>query len=209
MTRSPTNTREKLIETAKDLIWQNSYGHVSVDDICKAAQVHKGSFYHYFPSKIDLTLAVLDSYYTYSKPFFDEIFNADMPPKERFGRLAKFGYEKQKEAKEKYGRVCGCPFMALGSEMGGYEQAISDKINTVVKENQKYYSGAIEDMIALGELPKDTDVKAKASQIHAYVVGHIMLARVQNSLEPLRDNLVEGIFDILGVSEKQKHKEYA
>lgn len=56
MGRAPTNTKTKLIETATDLIWRDSYGSVSVDDICAQTGVKKGSFYHYFPSKAHLAL---------------------------------------------------------------------------------------------------------------------------------------------------------
>ena len=62
MARPDNGTRQKLIETAKNLIWTSSYGAVSVDDICRTANVKKGSFYHYFPSKQDLALAAMEEY---------------------------------------------------------------------------------------------------------------------------------------------------
>ncbi len=44
--------KEKLLQVAFDLIWQQSYGSVSVDDICERAKVKKGSFYHFFPLQV-------------------------------------------------------------------------------------------------------------------------------------------------------------
>lgn len=44
MGRSPTKTKTRLLETANELIWKSSYGSVSVDDICTASGVNKGSF---------------------------------------------------------------------------------------------------------------------------------------------------------------------
>jgi Bacterial regulatory proteins, tetR family len=49
-----TDKRQALIDAAFELIWTNSYGAVSVDDICRAAGARKGSFYHFFRSKVDL-----------------------------------------------------------------------------------------------------------------------------------------------------------
>ena len=60
MGRSPTNTKEKILQSANDLIWQSSYGAVSVDDICATAGVKKGSFYYYFSSKAELAITVMD-----------------------------------------------------------------------------------------------------------------------------------------------------
>src|SRR5271170_7885350 len=49
-------TKDKLLQVGFDLIWDSSYGSVSVDDICKRAGINKGSFYHFFPSKADLVV---------------------------------------------------------------------------------------------------------------------------------------------------------
>lgn len=202
MGRSSTNTKEKLLEAAIDLIWRNSYGAVSVDEICKVAGVQKGSFYHFFPSKLDLTLAALDNFYENSKPFFDKIFHESVPPKERFIKFCELGYQRQKEMKGLYGSVCGCPFMSFGSEMATQEQSVRDKITAAFKKNEAYCQTAIEDMIALGQLPKNIDSKQKASQIYAYLMGCLMMARIQNSLDPL-ENLQAGIFNILTLDIKQ------
>ena len=52
-----SDAKEKLLRVAFDLIWEQSYGAVSVDDICERANVKKGSFYYFFPSKSDLAVA--------------------------------------------------------------------------------------------------------------------------------------------------------
>jgi len=52
-----SDARQRLLDATIDLIWQNSYGAVTVDDICERAGVKKGSFYYFFPSKTDLVVA--------------------------------------------------------------------------------------------------------------------------------------------------------
>ena len=49
-----SDARERLIATAIELIRARSYESVGVDALCNHAQVKKGSFYHFFPSKQDL-----------------------------------------------------------------------------------------------------------------------------------------------------------
>ncbi len=200
MGRAPTKTKQNLINTAIDLIWMNSYGSVSVDDICMAAQVNKGSFYHYFPSKLELTVAALDDFYNQSKPLFDEVFNPQTPPQQRFIDLCDLIYEHQKETKEKYGRVCGCPFLSLGSELASKQDIIQSKILEISSIQVQYYKKTIIDMIANNHLSKDIVIDKKASQIYAFIMGHIMMGRIQDDLEPLKNNLKTGIFNILEVS---------
>jgi TetR/AcrR family transcriptional repressor of nem operon len=55
-----SDARERLIETTLDLVRRDGYGAVTVDAICEAVGVKKGSFYHFFPSKDALVIAALD-----------------------------------------------------------------------------------------------------------------------------------------------------
>lgn len=196
-------TKERLIETAVNLIWISSYGSVSVDDICKAADVKKGSFYHYFPSKIDLAIAAMDSAFEEFKPVLDEIFSPATPPIKRFQKYISMGYEHQQEIKDKHGMVCGCPMASLASEMAPQDQSIQEKTDEIIGYKTKYYESAIRDMVGEGVLAKDIDVKAKAKNIHSFIMGQFLMARIQNSLEPLRLETVEdGLFSIIGVDSK-------
>ncbi len=55
-------TREKLLETAQHLMLAKGYTATSVEEICEASKLTKGSFFHYFAGKEDLGKAVLDRY---------------------------------------------------------------------------------------------------------------------------------------------------
>ena len=194
------NTRERLIETAINLIWVSSYGSVSVDDICKKSEVKKGSFYHYFPSKIDLAIAAMDAAFADFKPMLDEIFSPAASPVERFRKYIACGYEYQKEIKEKHGMVCGCPMASLASEMAPQDQSIHDKTDEIIGYKIRYYETTLRDMVAEGMLSETIDIKAKAQNVYSYIMGQFVMARIQNSLDPLRPEIVEdGLFSIIGV----------
>jgi len=47
-----SDAKEKLLSVAFDLIHENSYGAVGVDQICKRAKVNKGSFYYFFKGMV-------------------------------------------------------------------------------------------------------------------------------------------------------------
>ncbi len=198
MIAKKTDTKKKLIAAAMDLIWRESYGSVSVDDICRTADVRKGSFYHYFPSKVDLALEVMEESYTQMKPDLDTIFSPESAPLERFDRLADFVYESQLKVADKYQQVCGCPCASLGSEMAGQEIGIRTKFAEIAHRKERYYENAIRDMIAEGQLPETTDVKIKAQEINSFIAGQLTIARIQNSLDNLKRDLKTGLMRILG-----------
>lgn len=202
MGRPSPDTKQLLIDTALALIWMNSYGSVSVDDICKAAGVKKGSFYHFFPSKVDLAVAAMDHSYHEAKSVYDTIFSPDTPPLRRFERMAEVVVETQTETLQKYGRVCGCPDTSLSCEMAGMEERIRLKFEELAQRKKRYYENAIRDLVAEGQLPADTDVKAKAHEIFAYLLGQMTLARIQNDLDLLKRDLWPGLLGLLGVKDK-------
>ncbi len=202
MGHAVNDTKQKLINTALELIWKSSYGSVSVDDICKAADVKKGSFYHFFPSKVDLALAAMEETVLSFKAAHDEIFSAGRDPVARFERYADFMYEKQAEAAAQYGHVCGCPCASLGSEMACQEDRIRQKFEEITSNKKRYFESALRDMIAEGPLAAKTDVKTKAEEIYAYLMGQLMMARIQNNLEPLKRDLKPGLLNLLEVKKK-------
>ncbi len=83
-----SDTRTRILEAARDLIYASSYADVGVQAICDRAGVKKGSFYHFFKSKQALTLAVIDHFFSdFRDSLIREAFDSDLPPPERFERL--------------------------------------------------------------------------------------------------------------------------
>lgn len=199
MGRSPTDTKSKLLFTANDLIWQSSYGFVSVDDICKAAGIKKGSFYYYFSSKAELAVAAMEESYLGYESEIMNIFSSGLSPIERFENLADFVYEKQHLAYEKYGRVCGCPFASLGSEMAGNEELIQKKADEILHRQGNIFKESLQEMVDSGLLPVKTDIANTGSQIITTILGQVMVARIQNNLSNLKKDVKLSLFQTLGL----------
>jgi TetR/AcrR family transcriptional regulator, transcriptional repressor for nem operon len=62
-TRVPRGeARARLIAAARDLVRHKGFAATSVDDVCAAAGVTKGAFFHHFPSKEALGVALVDDW---------------------------------------------------------------------------------------------------------------------------------------------------
>jgi len=59
---SHNDTRTNILTAALDLFAKSGYDATSVTDICKAAEISKGAFYHHFPSKQSLFMALLQDW---------------------------------------------------------------------------------------------------------------------------------------------------
>ena len=60
MENIPQNSKSKLLDAALQVIHTKGYTATTIDDICAAASLTKGSFFHHFKSKEDLALAAVD-----------------------------------------------------------------------------------------------------------------------------------------------------
>lgn len=61
-TRNSAATRTRLLDAARDVIRAQGYAATTVDDICAAAGVSKGSFFHHFGSKDSLGVAAIEQF---------------------------------------------------------------------------------------------------------------------------------------------------
>jgi TetR/AcrR family transcriptional repressor of nem operon len=189
-------TKEKLLEVGFDLVWDSSYGSVSVDDICKRAGINKGSFYHFFPSKADLVVEAYAEHWKEKRPAMDRIFSPQVPPLERLQNFCRLAYAIQKEKAEEYGHVCGCPYASVGSEVATLDEKIRVKSQQLMNSSMKYVESAIADAIREGSVTVKDPVAA-ARTVQSLLLGKLLEARVQNDLKVL-ENLESTIMDFIG-----------
>lgn len=62
VTQSRPNARSKLVDAAHSLVRKQGYSATSVDQICSAAGVSKGAFFHHFSSKEALAAAAAEGW---------------------------------------------------------------------------------------------------------------------------------------------------
>jgi TetR/AcrR family transcriptional repressor of nem operon len=81
-------TRDKLLRAAEAEMLAKGYSASTVDEICDRAAVSKGSFYHFFSSKEDLGLALLDAFFERNRKVVDQAPVSSPDPRRRARALA-------------------------------------------------------------------------------------------------------------------------
>ena len=180
-----TDTRQRLVDSARDLITSRSYGDVGVQEICEHAGVRKGSFYHFFASKRELTLAAIDdSLVVYKEQLLAAAFAPDLAPMARFYRLVEMVHVYQKDAWKATGALPGCPFGNLASEMSTQDEVMRARLAVIFGLLREPFERNLEAAVDAGELPT-IDIRATAESMLAYMEGVMLMAKTQNDPELL------------------------
>ena len=195
--KQENETKRKILETAMELIWESSYGSVSVDDICNKAGVNKGSFYYAFKSKSELAVAAYERYWENKRPLMDALFSTQVPSIERLNNYFNAIVKDQNERYQKVGKVLGCPFISLGSELSTQEETIRLKVEQMSERIMKYLESLVRDLVADGHV-QSQDIKGLAHELYFYNIGIMTQAKIENNIKVL-DRLHCGALRLLNV----------
>jgi AcrR family transcriptional regulator len=179
MTRPPSATREKLIETARDLFHQQGYAPTGIAQILKKSGVNSGSLYYFFPTKEDLLIAVLEWYRDHIK---DDVLDRHTshlhdPIEKVFGLLD--GYRQMLLLFE---FELGCPIGGLALELSNSHPAV----RSLILVNFEQWVDTVEGFLRGAEdrLPAGTDLRSLAVHCLTVMEGGMMVARTYRSTTP-------------------------
>lgn len=191
---SPTlPTRDRLIQAAAELMYRQSYGAVSVDDICREADIKKGTFYHHFASKNELALATFTYMWgEYRAEIEATQGNQEIPPTERLARYVDSIVACHRETFAAEGKVYGCPLCTAGQEMGAQDEAIRQKIASIYEEVVDLFTELVKCQPAFAHATEEQS-RETARAILSYTSGVEAQAKVANDPEVIARDLLPGL----------------
>ncbi len=180
------DTRHRIVASASDLIYSRSYDSVGVAEICDQAGVKKGSFYHFFASKQELSLAVIDGLrIAVEDHILIPAFARDLPPLHRLDRFIDTLYAFQRDSATNSGHLPGCPFGNLALEKATSDEVIRHKLEGVFAGIQARFEHVLIEAEAAGDIVA-LDIPKTAQAMLAYVEGILLLAKSANDPEVIR-----------------------
>jgi AcrR family transcriptional regulator len=181
----PASTRDRLVETARQLFLVKGYEATGIAEILRESGVNSGSLYYFFKTKEDLLLAVLDQYVDMLHPcVMDPAFSRVGDPIERVFAVLD-GYRQMLAMTE-----CrqGCPIGNLALEMSDKSETVRLKVALNFWNWRKAIRKCLED--AGPRLSPDVDRDKLSTFVLTVMEGAVMQARVQRRLEPFDVSVV-------------------
>lgn len=194
---SQTNSKDKILQCAREMFVQEGYQSTSVDDILERSGVAKSNFYYHFKTKDDLAFAVLDiEVAEHLTRIQCTLRNPDLKPKER---LTAF-FQQTCEVQVELYRLAGCPFGNFAATLpnavhdGNREVNLRNerfrvRLNQLFWEFEQALGECLHEGSLYGDLRSDIPVAELASMVIATVEGLLVLTKTHRDPERLRTGL--------------------
>lgn len=180
--------------TAARLFLERSYQAVGVDELCQAADVRKGSFYHYFASKSELAKAVVD---LHADAFERRLSRSTAPtPAQKLHAIPDAIGAIQSALEAQFGRAVGCPFGNFAAELSTTDEDLRQHLAGKLAAMERHLAAACHDAAAVGALREGTDPDRLAHALLAQYQGIILLTKLNDSgvsaLAPALHDFIDG-----------------
>ncbi|MFZ0444395.1 MAG: TetR/AcrR family transcriptional regulator [Bacillus sp. (in: firmicutes)] len=174
--------KQEIISIAKNIIHCKGYQATSISDILHAANIGKGQFYHYFSSKYDLGLAVMENLIEeWDHQLILNILQSSEDPKLKINKMLDWilTYHAGKEEKS------GCPIGNLTIEMSEHDETFRLKLDHFFKRWIGSIETVLEEMVKQHQLHSTVDIRKSAEAIVAMIEGGILLMKSQQDISIL------------------------
>lgn len=195
--RNPAVTREKLVGATVGLILKQGFTATSVDQICGAAGVTKGSFFHHFENKETLGLAAADWWGEMGTALYAEAWqDAGLDPLEQLDRF----FDIMSGFTTRPDQPCICVVGMLSQEMSGMHPAF----RATCAGHLNDWTGHVVKMLTAAKAKhppvSDFDPEDVAWFLNSLWQGSMLISKTRQAPEMIRRNIalarswVDGLF---------------
>lgn len=186
MSAQPLDTRAKVVASARALFARDGFERTSLNAVALDAGVNGGSIYHFFPSKLRLLCAVLESYLDGLMPvIMQPAFSTTDDPIERIFAVLDGYRQRVLDSRFRY----RCPIGALALEVADQD----DDVRALIAQNFFNWRMAIRRCLEAGaeRLSPGADFDDLASLVLTVMEGSVMQCAAERSIEPFDRSIAQ------------------
>ena len=184
-----SSKKQEIIRISREVIHSKGYQATSVSDIMAATNIGKGQFYHYFQSKHDLGLAVVeDLVKDWEEQLIIGILNTSDDPVTKLNQMLKWAETSHAEMEIKY----GCAMGNLAIEMSAQNEEFRVQIEEFFNHWVNSVADILTEMVENHHLDESINPKKNAESIVSMIEGGILLMVSRQNIQVLQD-----IFEVI------------
>ncbi|CAO1667414.1 MULTISPECIES: TetR/AcrR family transcriptional regulator [Salinicola] len=181
------DVKTQILDIAQSTMGSRGFSAVGLNEILKAAQVPKGSFYHYFESKEAFGVALLERYFSRYLAELDELL-ATRDESSSVSRLMRY-WQRWVDTQTGHDLQSRCLVVKLGAEVSdlsdSMRQVLENGTDRIIERLTRELTRARQN----GEITADDDDGELAASLYQMWLGASMLAKVTQDDRPLQSAL--------------------
>jgi len=172
-------TRARIVDAAADLMMSKGARAVSLDEVCRTTSTSRSQLYHYFSSKDELVVAVVDCVRSRILSLQRSLLE-QLDSFEALDRWASTMIGIQRQAS---GRG-GCPLGTLASELADSAVTARVELEAAFEEWEDLIASGLRSMQERGELVAAADTEQLATAVLASLQGGLLMAKTARDVAP-------------------------
>lgn len=176
------DTRQLILDTAKDIMLGKGFTAVGLNEILVCAGVPRGSFYHYFKSKEQFGVALLEDY------FDGYLSQLELTLKDNdnniSSRLLAF-FQAWLDSQSSDHTAEKCLIVKLSAEVTDLSETMRITLKNGTDRLIDRLTRFVAEGIAQGEFPAELDAKNVTAEIYYMWIGATLLTKVSRTRDAL------------------------
>ncbi|GEP41549.1 TetR/AcrR family transcriptional regulator [Brevifollis gellanilyticus] len=182
------DTKERILDAAVGIVLEKGFSGVGINEILKAVNVPKGSFYHWFTSKEQFGVELLKYFGGKAQAYTRKWLTKTDTIPNAYERLVAF-YEARLSMTLEQDCQQGCLVSKLTAEVSSWSDAMRAEVSANYDAAISLLRRVIEEGQAQGSIRQSLDAGHTASIIHDVWLGAYLRGTAGKQVQPLREAL--------------------
>ena len=185
LAKKKTPTKERLLDAAQELMLAKGFSATTVDEICGAAKLTKGSFFHYFESKDELGKVLLERFCAQSSQRHQRFSGSEADPLKRVYRYL-----------DGVAETASDPALSRGCLLGTFAQELSDvspRIRMSCAKGFENWAGQFAKDLSLAKARHAPKASFRPHELAEHLIaileGSLILGKAKKDKRVLKQNL--------------------
>jgi len=177
--KSRNSVRERILETASRLFYQQGFNSTGINQIIAEAGIAIGSLYKHYPSKNHLLYHYLQHQEAVYFSGLDEYLAEVRKPIQKLIKLIDYRIEIQEQS-----HCFGCHFIKINAEAGRHDEKVTQLVAEHKKKQRDYLERIISEIESVQDLPMKKQNLTDA--VFLMIEGAIVSASINGNADDLR-----------------------